>query len=145
MVCIYFSSTLGSFASRFKLHLRLEGNFVPPLPPGKSVVDVLADFLRYLFQCTQTYIEGTYPRDANLWPSLVNNIDVLLSHPNGWGVPQQTQMREAAVLAGLVPDDRNGQDRIFFITEGEANLHFAIHTGLFPSALLVMGKATYPT
>ncbi|KIJ93873.1 hypothetical protein K443DRAFT_377119 [Laccaria amethystina LaAM-08-1] len=127
-------------AEWFKHHFRPEGNAtasqLPPLPPGKSVIDVLADFLRYLFQCTQTYIEGTYPRDANLWPSLVNDMDFLLSHPNGWGVPQQTQMREAAVFAGLVPDDRSGRNRIFFVTEGEANLHFAIHNGLSPSTLM---------
>lgn len=140
---------LGSFSSRFKLHRRLEGNattsLLPALPPGKSEVDVLADFLRYLFQCTQTYIEGTYPRDADLWPSLMSDIDFLLSHPNGWGVPEQTQMREAVVLAGLVPDDQSGQDRIFLVTEGEANLHFAIRSGISPSALTVMGQTAFPS
>jgi len=39
-------------------------------------------------------------------------------------------MRTAAVMAGLVPDTPAGQDRISFVTEGEASLHYAIQRGI---------------
>ena len=61
----------------------------------------------------------------------------MLSHPNGWEGAQQTQMRKAAALAGLIPDNQGGYDRIAFVTEGEASLHFSIRNGLPSSALKV--------
>jgi len=54
----------------------------------------------------------------------------VLSHPNGWEGAQQWQMRQAAILAGLIPDTTAGHSRLSFVTEGEASLHFAIHNGL---------------
>jgi hypothetical protein len=43
---------------------------------------------------------------------------------------QQSQMRKAAVLAGLISDAPDEYARITFVTEGEASLHFAIQNGL---------------
>jgi hypothetical protein len=128
---------------RFKLHLRPKSNATkdihiqhPPLPPGKTVVDVLADFLSYLFQCARTYIEETHANGVDLWLSFEKEIEFVLSHPNGWE-SQQGRMRKAAVSAGLIPDDQTGQDRITFITEGKANLHFSFRNRLPQSALEV--------
>jgi hypothetical protein len=39
-------------------------------------------------------------------------------------------MRQAAVLANLIPDSPEAHMRISFVTEGEASLHFAIERGL---------------
>jgi hypothetical protein len=50
----------------------------------------------------------------------------VLSHPNGWEGKEQSQMRKAAIQAGLVPDNPSGHSKISFVTEGEASLHFAI-------------------
>lgn len=129
-------------AEWFKLHLRPRSNAtqeitgqLPPLPPGKSVLDVLADFLRYLFKCARTYIEETHANGVDLWLSVEKDIEFVLSHPNGWEGAQQTQMRKAAALAGLIPDNQGGYDRIAFVTEGEASLHFSIRNGLPSSAL----------
>ncbi|KAJ3535905.1 hypothetical protein NMY22_g6267 [Coprinellus aureogranulatus] len=129
--------------SRFKLHLRPSSNvrssfapagfydgkdLLPPLPPNKSVVEVISDFMRYLFDCTKSYIRQTHGQ--KLWASVESNIAFVLTHPNGWGGPQQVQMRQAAVLAGLVPDTDEGTSRITFVTEGEASLHFCLQSGL---------------
>lgn len=61
----------------------------------------------------------------------------MLSHPNGWEGKEQSQMRQAAVKAKLVPDNAVGQSRISFVTEGEASLHFAIENGVLSQAMEV--------
>ena len=43
-------------------------------------------------------------------------------------------MRQAAVEAGLVPDTPAGRDRVSFVTEGEASLHFAVENGALSQA-----------
>lgn len=123
-------------AEWFKLHLRPRTRStehiaaeIPPLPSGKTVVQVFADYLRYLFQCTSSYIRDTHANGHTLWASVENHIDYVLSHPNGWEGPQQNQMREASVLAGLIPSTPEGHARISFVTEGEASLHFSINNG----------------
>lgn len=124
------------FASRFKLHIRpREGasssevaSKIPPLPLNKSVVDVLADYLEYLFKCAKSYICDTHANGPDLWDSVKNDIEFVLSHPNGWEGYQQTQIRQAVVKAKLI---REGQgDRVSFISEGEASLWFALKHGL---------------
>ncbi|KAH6910168.1 hypothetical protein BKA70DRAFT_1466558 [Coprinopsis sp. MPI-PUGE-AT-0042] len=101
----------------------------------KNVVRVLADFLKYLFECAQAYIQETHASGISLWESLAENIVYVFTHPNGWEGPQQSQMREAAILAGLITDDAVGKSRITFVTEGEASLHFCLNNGLAPDAL----------
>jgi len=53
----------------------------------------------------------------------------VLSYPNGWEGPQQTQIRNAAIMAGLVPDTREGRSRIHLVTEEEASLHYCFGSG----------------
>ncbi|KIJ93872.1 hypothetical protein K443DRAFT_377127 [Laccaria amethystina LaAM-08-1] len=115
-------------------HLGPEGSeIIPSLPLGKTAIDVLADFLRYLLWCARAYIEGTHANGVDLWLSVEKEIEFVLSHPNGWE-SRQMWMRKAAISSGLIPDDHSGHNRFAFITEGEANLHFSIHNGLSPSA-----------
>jgi len=127
--------------SRFKLHLRSEGidgarleQTIPPLPLNKTVDDIFGDYLRYLFDCASRYIQETHANGPTLWASLENNIDFVLSHPNGWEGKEQNSMRRAAVLAGLITDSPAGQARVSFVTEGEASLHFAIESGVLVDA-----------
>ncbi|KAH6897986.1 hypothetical protein BKA70DRAFT_1159601 [Coprinopsis sp. MPI-PUGE-AT-0042] len=130
----------------FKLHLRPKSAAntefaaqIPPLPPNKTAVQVFADFLGYLYECSRTYIEETHGIGANWWSSVDGNIDFVLSHPNGWEGAQQEQMRQAAVLAGLVNTQSDAESRISFVTEGEASLHFCLHSGL-PSDVMKDGS-----
>ncbi|PFH47736.1 hypothetical protein AMATHDRAFT_6473 [Amanita thiersii Skay4041] len=127
-------------AAWFKLHFRpphLErehqsevGN-LPPLPKNKTAIQVFADMLAYLFKSTKQYI--CERQGEPLWNSLESSIDFVLSHPNGWEGKQQAEMRHAAVVAGLVPNEYEGQKRISFVTEGEASLHFCLNK--IPDAL----------
>ena len=129
---------------RFKLHLRSKvgagrnvGYDLPPLPLDKTVVEVFGDFLRYLLECASSYIQDTHINGPELWDSVKSDIDFVLSHPNGWEGAQQSEMRRAAVLAGLIPDDESGHSRLSFVTEGEASLHFFVQNGLPAGAMKV--------
>ncbi|TFK71045.1 hypothetical protein BDN72DRAFT_877353 [Pluteus cervinus] len=129
----------------FKLHLRPKSldsdevsqfaEKIPPIPPSKTIVDVFADFFDYLYRSSRAYIEEHHSSGRLLWSSVESKIEFVLSHPNGWEGPQQGQMREAAILAGLVPDTKEGKDRIHFVTEGEASLHFCISKNLMPESI----------
>lgn len=132
--------------TRFKLHLRSRlgpgagtemTDKIPPLPPGKTVVEVFADFLVYLLGCASKYIQETHANGVALWNSVKGQIEFVLSHPNGWEGTQQSQMRKAAVLANLIADTPAGNARLSFVTEGEASLHFAIQNGLPEGAMKV--------
>ncbi|KIL60579.1 hypothetical protein M378DRAFT_83567 [Amanita muscaria Koide BX008] len=116
----------------FKLHLRpphlapsqeFELQKLHLFPKNKTPVQVFGDFLRYLFQSTKKYIT-----DSELWSwkSVKRNTYFVLSHPNGWEGKQQSQMRKAAIAAGLV-DNSEASERISFVSEGEASLHFCLN------------------
>ena len=94
------------------------------LPKGKTIVDVFADFMHYLFESTKTLFKTSEPNGELRWNSVSNSIELVLTHPNGWGGPQQTQLRTAAVKAGIVPDTPAGHSRVHFVTEGEASFNF---------------------
>ena len=123
--------------TRFKLDLRSRvgagkklPDDIPPLPPNKTVVEVFADFLAYLLECASSFIQETHANGVHLWASVNNQINFVLSHPNGWEGAQQAQMRQAAVLAKLIPNTTAGHARVSFVTEGEASLHFSVQNGL---------------
>ncbi|KAF9526168.1 hypothetical protein CPB83DRAFT_795114 [Crepidotus variabilis] len=135
-------------AEWFKLHLRSKfgddknlTEAIPPLPPNKTVVEVIADFLAYLLECTATYIQDTHPNGRVLWDAFLaatmtptnasnHGMFFVLSHPNGWEGKEQAQMRKAVVQARLIPDTPEGRQRIKFVTEGEASLHFVVQNNL---------------
>ena len=102
---------------------------------GKTALDVFTDFLRYLFQCARQFIIDTHGK--SLWESVEDHTQIILSHPNGWEGLQQSKMRDAAIHAGLVPDTTIGRQRVHFVSEGEASLHYCINHGLSPDALQV--------
>ncbi|KAF8805180.1 hypothetical protein BYT27DRAFT_7192857 [Phlegmacium glaucopus] len=129
-------------AEWFKLHLspkvgagRIVSDDIPPLPLNKTVVEVFADFLKYLLECASSYIQDTHANGIDLWNSVKSRIDFVLSHPNGWEGTQQSEMRRAAVLAGLVPDNTSDHSPLSFVTEGEAILHFSIQNGLLAGTM----------
>lgn len=101
---------------------------IPPLPPNRTVVDVFADFMAYLFQCAKTYIIESVPSGPDFWMSFEDRVEFVLTHPNGWEGAQQSQMRQAAIQAGLITDSPEGRAKVHFVTEGEASLHFCIQS-----------------
>ena len=99
------------------------------LPVGRTIVDLFSDFMRYLFDSTKALFISSDQNGEHRWNSVSRNIELVLTHPNGWGGPQQSQLRTAAVRAKIVPDTPEGHARVHFVTEGEASFHFcATHT-----------------
>ena len=94
------------------------------LPWRKTIIDVYADFMHYIFDCASEQIKAAEPNGEIKWNSISNSIELVLTHPNGWGGPQQVKMRDAAVKAGIVPDTPAGHASVHFVTEGEANFTF---------------------
>ncbi|KAF8333728.1 hypothetical protein F5887DRAFT_1286197 [Amanita rubescens] len=95
----------------FKLHLRpprlaAEQGFnagdLPPLPRNKTAIAI-------------------YSTQRN------DDINFILSHPNGWEGRQQSEMRNAAISAGLVKNEAEALDQVSFVTEGEASLHYCLN------------------
>jgi len=91
------------------------------LPKGKTIVDVFADFMRYLFDSTEVLFKSSEPNVK--WDS-ISTIELVLTHPNGWKGPQQSQLRIAAVKAGLIQDTSADHARVHFVSEGEASFSF---------------------
>ncbi|KAL7278333.1 hypothetical protein ACG7TL_008309 [Trametes sanguinea] len=114
----------------FKLHLHPKRLYT-----GKTAVDVLADFLAYLFQCALTFIFEAHDNGRSIWNSCQDRTEFILSHPNGWGGLQQGLLRDAAVAARLIPDGAVGRERVHFVTEGEASLHFCMRNGITDEVL----------
>ena len=113
------------------------------LPPGKNdVIEVFADFYSYMYERARNYIKETHGNGDLLWESFGDDIDFILSHPNGWEGAQQGAMRKAALKAGLVPDTLEGRERIRFVTEGEASFHFCISNGMISDSVKVSQNST---
>ncbi|KAG8744263.1 hypothetical protein FRC11_013538, partial [Ceratobasidium sp. 423] len=53
-------------------------------------------------------------------------MEVVIAHPNGWGLREQVFLRAVAVTAGLATADQ-ALSKIRFVTEAEASAHFCIH------------------
>ena len=118
---------------RWKLHLCAKNQAssiclndgLSPLPPGRSAVDVLTDFIKYLVNCSKTYIQQCYPGFTSSWSSIEDSIEYVFTYPGGWADQRYLYFR-AIERAGLVPSTPEGQLRVHMITEGEAGLHFCV-------------------
>ncbi|QRV92561.1 heat shock protein 70 kDa 12B [Ceratobasidium sp. AG-Ba] len=123
-------------AKHFKLHLHPEeliarhGLEINELPGGVEISQVYTDFLRYLLQHTRTYFEDHILDGKHIWETYQPKMEVVLAHPNGWGIREQYVLRSATVAAGFV-DGKDADSRIHFVSEAEASVHFCIyHTNL---------------
>jgi hypothetical protein len=69
------------------------------LPRGKTIVDVFADLMSYLFDSTKTLFMTSESNGEVEWGSVSDSVKLVLTHPNGWGGPQQTKLR---TVVGMV-------------------------------------------
>ena len=107
--------------SPLELPVALKDQMSAELPRGKTIVDVFADYMRYLFDSAEALFKSS--ELTVRWDS-ISGIELVLTHPNGWGGQQQSQLRSAAIKAGIVPDTPAGRARVQFVTEGEACFNF---------------------
>ncbi|KAF8594322.1 hypothetical protein BDV93DRAFT_611916 [Ceratobasidium sp. AG-I] len=127
-----------NLAKHFKLHLHpsdmapSSGFQLNPLPAGISIGQIYADFLRYLFSQAKTFFEENHPDGPEMWRSMSTTIQMVIAHPNGWGVREQGVLRAAAITAEL-SSEIDAHTRISFVSEAEASLHFCLNTEPAPS------------
>ena len=106
--------------------MNLSTSALPALPPNKTITEIFADMFSYLMSCASKFIQDTHPVISRNWESLRKEATFVIAHPNGWEGAQQSKIKRAAVVAGLVPDTLAGKARVVFVTEGEASLHFCV-------------------
>jgi len=123
-------------AKYFKLHLHPDdlaakhGLELEPLPNGVPLTQIYVDFLKYLLMHTQTYFQDHILDGKTIWQTYKPTLEVVIAHPNGWGIKEQSFLRSAVVAAGFsTPSDAG--TRVHFVTEAEASVHFCtFHTNL---------------
>ncbi|CAE6430100.1 unnamed protein product [Rhizoctonia solani] len=119
-------------ARHFKLHLhptdmRVEhGLMLDDLPRGVTLRQIYSDFLGYLLKHTQTYFEDRIIDGRRIWQRYGSAKEIIIAHPNGWTLREQSFLREAALDAGL-GDPSQTSSNVRFVTEAEASVHFCIH------------------
>lgn len=100
------------------------------LPVGVPLGQIYSDFLHYLLQHTQQFFEDHILDGKNIWQTYKPNMDVIIAHPNGWGIREQAFLRTAAVAAGFA-SVAQAANKVHFVTEAEASVHFCMyHTDL---------------
>jgi hypothetical protein len=105
----------------FKLQLMLEGNSyidptnLPPLPAGKSAVDVAADYLFKLRQAMRNYLDMNF---GDVFTREERYIQYCFSVPAIWNDTGKAALRQAIVQAGFIPSVDNR--RLSLIAELEA-------------------------
>ncbi|KAI9660458.1 MAG: hypothetical protein M1821_009808 [Bathelium mastoideum] len=115
----------------FKLQLMLSGNTyidpinLPPLPPGKSEIDVAADYLFKLRQAIRNQLRKTL---GEVFDREERNIKYFLTVPAIWNDAGKAATRAAAIQAGFLRDDND--NRLTLITEPEAAAMFCAKAGI---------------
>ena len=108
-----------------KLPETAKKHMTPDLPRDKSLQDIFADFIGYLFDSTKVFIQEREPKGKEFWQSLGSNIDLILSHPNGWEGREQAFLRKSVVRARVFTEEE-ALSHVSFVTEGEAAFHFCV-------------------
>ncbi|KAL9062410.1 MAG: hypothetical protein Q9157_008945 [Trypethelium eluteriae] len=115
----------------FKLQLMLSGNTyidpinLPPLPPGKSEIDVAADYLFKLRQAIRNQLRKSL---GEVFDREERNIKYFLTVPAIWNDAGKAATRAAAIQAGYLRDEND--NRLTLITEPEAAAMFCAKTGI---------------
>ncbi|KDQ12464.1 hypothetical protein BOTBODRAFT_34432 [Botryobasidium botryosum FD-172 SS1] len=120
-------------AKHFKLHLHPDSMksshqiTLDPLPPQVPVEKIYADFIGYLFRQTKRFFQERILDGENTWKLLERKIDFIIAHPNGWDITEQTILRQAVIDAGILPSLSAALERVYFVSEAEASVHFVLH------------------
>ncbi|CAE6479679.1 unnamed protein product [Rhizoctonia solani] len=93
------------------------------LPNGLTIETVYADMMRYMLEHTRRRINDR--PDIGTWEDLSQNLILVIAHPNGWGIQQQSRLRSAVVRSGFISEGESGK-RVRFVTEAEASMHYIL-------------------
>ncbi|CUA72664.1 Heat shock 70 kDa protein 12A [Homo sapiens] [Rhizoctonia solani] len=77
------------------------------LPNGLTIEMVYADMIGYMLEHTRRRINER--PDLGTWEDLSRYMTLVIAHPNGWGIQQQTRLRSAVVMSGFIGEDGSAQ------------------------------------
>ncbi|KAF8606716.1 hypothetical protein BDV93DRAFT_553197 [Ceratobasidium sp. AG-I] len=123
-------------ARYFKLHLHPDSMKakhslkLDALPPNVPLQTIYCDFVCYLLRHTKSFFEDRILDGKKIWKKYGPSLEVVIAHPNGWGIREQVFLRTVVVDTGFI-DAATAGTRVRFVTEAEASVHFCIyHTNL---------------
>lgn len=99
---------------------------LPDLPSDLTVVDMLSDYMEYLYDTAKVFLKAQHDIDLD---DLKGRVHYVLPLPNGWDNLQHQQVRRAAALGGLIETERSPE--LILITDGEAVVHYCAHKSDF--------------
>lgn len=102
----------------FPNYLEFPASVRTSLPQGLSVDQVLKDMLVYMIDNLKVHVERAHPV-MGIWEILRNDMELVLTTPNGWEGQQQHRMRRAAIEAGIIREDEGR--KVKFVSEGEVS------------------------
>lgn len=94
------------------------------LPGNLTLFTVYVDFLKYILAHTRQHLKDYIGVDP--WIQFGRQAQVVLTHPNRWGVEQQKFLQRVAIAAGLIT--QSGLSRLAFVEEGEASASYCLST-----------------
>jgi hypothetical protein len=113
----------------FKHHLWQNNSIVaemlPPLPAGKTSIDVVSDYLLNLRQAFRIELRKCLGEIFNREES---NIQYCFTVPTFFDNGAEAQLKKAIIQAGFIKDDEH--DRLTFIAEPIATISFCSKSGL---------------
>lgn len=102
---------------------KLTCGLVSALPEGLTILQVYKDFVAYLVSQARHHLKDITGSDP--WPSMEDRVEILLTHPNRWGTPQQQFLEQAVVAAGIM-SQKDAANRLKFAEESEAAASFCL-------------------
>ncbi|EJD39201.1 hypothetical protein AURDEDRAFT_171789 [Auricularia subglabra TFB-10046 SS5] len=97
----------------------------PALPAHLPIEKVYTDLLRHTFEHAVECFRSSTPDSRAIWRRVRTSYEIVFAIPNGWGERQQAFFRDVAVRAGLLTPSAI-PNRLFFVTEAEASVHFVL-------------------
>ena len=98
---------------------------IPPLPRNVPIDKIYSDMYRWLIQHATNFFKSHTVDGEEIWDRIWAHSTIILATPNGWEIPQQHLLRKAVVMSGALPANFE-EDRLDFVTEGEASVHYAL-------------------
>jgi molecular chaperone DnaK (HSP70) len=98
---------------------------LPPLPPGKSDIDVSADYLSKVRMAMKSHLEMSL---GEVFSREERKIQYYFTIPVTWNDTGQKSLRAAIVQAGYLRDEND--NRLSYVTESEAAAHYCLKISL---------------
>ncbi|QRV90341.1 heat shock protein 70 kDa 12A [Ceratobasidium sp. AG-Ba] len=96
---------------------------IEELPSGLRLEKVYADMISYMLNHTREFFNQR--NSVIKWEQLAPTMNLVMAHPNGWGLREQDRLRQAIVLSGVM-DDSEARRRVYFVPEAEAAVHYVL-------------------